>query len=139
MESDPYNYAHTAADSPTHVHSGNQTTHIILFTLGVRSLYVDAENDLVLVETNLPAAHVQDLLEATGKLVLFRGFGSSSGGVNTLAAVAIFRENKVKGLARFLQVDERNFVVDGIIDGLQPGQHNIRVRQFGDLSQGCFR
>lgn len=93
----------------------------------------------MLVETNLPAAHVQDLLEATGKLVLFRGFGSSSGGVNTLAAVAIFRENKVKGLARFLQVDERNLVVDGTIDGLQPGEHNIRVRQFGDVSQGCFR
>ena len=110
-----------------------------MLSAGVRSVYTDAENDLVLVETNLPAAHVQDLLEATGKLVLFRGFGSAVDSVTSSAAVAIFRKNEVKGLARFLQVDDESFVVDGTIDGLQPGKYNVRVRQFGDLSRGFLR
>ena len=102
-------------------------------------MYVDAENDLVLVETDLPTAHVQSLLGATGKLVLFRGFGSSVDSVTSSAAVAIFKMNEVKGMARFLQVDGRSFVVDGTIDGLQPGMYNVRVRQYGDLSQGSLR
>ena len=110
-----------------------------MLSAGVRSVYIDAENDLVLVETNLPAAHVQDLLEATGRLVLFRGFGSAVDSTTSSAAVAIFRKNEVKGLARFLQVDDKSFVVDGTIDGLQPGKYNVRVRQFGDLSRGFLR
>ena len=100
---------------------------------------MDTKNDLVLVETNLPAAHVQELLEATGRLVLFRGIGSSVEGVTSSAAVAIFKRDVVKGLVRFLQVDDRRFVVDGTVDGLLPGDYHVRVRQFGDLTQGCAR
>ena len=106
---------------------------------GVRSTQVDWQNDLVLVESNLPVDHVQKLLEATGKLVLFRGSGSTVSGVDSPAAVAIFSTDQLKGLVWFLQVDERSVVVDGTVDGLEPGEYCLKVRQFGDLSQGSAR
>jgi len=44
---------------------------------GVRSVYVSLEEEVVLVETNLPSATVQGYLEATGRLVVFRGYGGT--------------------------------------------------------------
>ena len=97
------------------------------------------DNDLVLVESVLPSSHVQRVLEATGKLVLFRGLGSTVAVSAPAAAVAIFRGERVKGLARLVQVDEKKCVVEGVVDGLQPGPCLVRIREFGDLSQGCSR
>ena len=106
---------------------------------GVQSTYVDVENDLVLVEARLPTSRVQELLQATGRLVLFRGLGSSTGGTTAAAAVAIFRGGGVAGLVRLVQADEQHCVVEGTVDGLRPGPHQLRVLQYGDLSQGCAR
>ena len=43
-------------------------------------MYVDLSDELVLVETYLPSSSVQALLEDTGKLVVFRGFGGTGQG-----------------------------------------------------------
>lgn len=105
-------------------------------------MYVDAENDLVLVETTLQSARVQELLQATGRPVLFRGLGgsnTSTSGLTESAAVAIFSGSEVQGLVRLVQVDERQCVVEGTIDGLRTGPHLIRVLEFGDLSHGSAR
>ena len=91
------------------------------------------------MESSLPSAHIQRLLEATGKLVLFRGLGSSAAVTVPSAAVAIFRTEEVKGLARLVQIDDQRCVVEGTVDGLHPGLHQVTVRQFGDLSRGCAR
>lgn len=45
----------------------------------------------------------------------------------------------VRGLVRFLQVTPRSCLVDGAIDGLQPGPHGLHVHEFGDLSRSCDR
>ena len=100
---------------------------------------MDVDNDLVLVESSLSSVHVQELLQATGKLVLFRGLGSSTEVTVPGAAVAIFRGDMVVGLARLVQVNDHCCVVEGTVDGLEPGQLQIRVLQYGDLSQGCAR
>ena len=105
----------------------------------MRSTYVDVDNDLVLVESSLPSAHVQELLQATGKLVLFRGLGSSTEVAVPAAAVAIFRGDVVTGLVRLVQVNNDCCVIEGTVDGLEPGPLQIRVLQYGDLSQGCAR
>ena len=55
------------------------------------------------------------------------------------AAVAEVRGSGVKGVARFIQNDEDVCVIEGTFDGLQPGKHDIRVHEFGDLSNGCQR
>ena len=100
---------------------------------------MDVENDLVLVESSLPSAHVQELLQDTGKLVLFRGLGGSMEVAVPAAAVAIFRGDTVAGLARLVQVDDHCCVVEGTVDGLEPGLLQLRVLKYGDLSQGCVR
>ena len=177
------------------------------------------EEEVVLVETSLPSATVQGYLEATGRLVVFRGYGGtgqqgetcvgqcqanfelgskseilrqSAVGIapfpgpcttewrpgneatvgiyltlkcpllspphtpthiiharhtyvvsSTLhhgAAVVILRgEGRVGGLVRMVQVTPDRCVVEGTVDGLAPGQHDIRVHQYGDLSEGCER
>lgn len=104
----------------------------------MQSTYVDVENDLVLVEATLPSARVQEILRATGRLVLFRGVGGSSE-ITESAAVAIFRGNEVQGLVRLVQVDEQYCVIEGTLDGLQTGSHQVRVLEYGDLSHGSAR
>ena len=39
---------------------------------------MDLNNELVLVTTTLPSATVTSLLEETGKLVVFRGYGGAT-------------------------------------------------------------
>lgn len=108
---------------------------------GIASAYVDVENDLVLVETQLPSKKVQELLESTGKLVLFRGVGGTESveptdGSARDAAVAIFRGDGVNGLTRLVQVDEGRCVIEGTLDGLEPGQYRLEVHEYGDMSSG---
>lgn len=116
---------------------------LLTLAAGVFSTYIDVENDLVLVETSLPSAHVQKLLEGTGKLVVFRGIGGAAGGDNVSdghgAAVAIFRDGGINGLARLVQTSAECCVVEGTVDGLHPGLYQLQVRRYGDLSQGCLR
>ena len=113
--------------------------YVLFSLLGVQSVYVDADNDLVLVETTLSSSHVQELLQATGKLVLFRGIGNATEVNVPSAAVAIFCTGEVKGVIRIAQIDNQHCVLEGTVDGLQPGPHQVRVRQYGDLSEGSSR
>ena len=46
-----------------------------MYIVGIESSHVDLNNELVLVTTTLPSATVTSLLEETGKLVVFRGYG----------------------------------------------------------------
>ena len=78
---------------------------------GVRSVYVDIANEIVLVQSTLPSSTVQRHLEQTGKLVVFRGYGSGGEGSNVAApshhgaAVSIMKwKGVVHGLARLVQV-----------------------------------
>lgn len=47
--------------------------------------------------------------------------------------------DSVKGVIRMVQVNEEICVLEGTIDGLQPGEHALRIHNNGDLSQGCDR
>ena len=46
--------------------------------IGIESAHVDLNNELVLVTSTLPSATVTSLLEETGKLVVFRGYGGAT-------------------------------------------------------------
>lgn len=76
--------------------------------LGIDNVFVDISNELVLVDTSLPSSTVQHLLESTGKLVVFRGFGSTRSGTTAShhgAAVAVMKgHGYTSGLARLVQV-----------------------------------
>ncbi|CAG2195079.1 CCS [Mytilus edulis] len=59
---------------------------------------------------------------------------------NLGAAVALMDtglDSKVKGVVRFVQVDDSTCVVDGTLDGLLPGKYGVYLHEFGDISAGC--
>lgn len=46
---------------------------------------------------------------------------------------------KIQGVVRFLQLSERRCLIDGTIDGLEPGPHGLHVHALGDLTLDCLR
>lgn len=82
-----------------------------LLRQGISNVFIDISNELVLVDTTLPSSSVQSLLESTGKLVVFRGFGGqqenegSKGSGHHGAAVVVMRgRGQFCGLIRMVQV-----------------------------------
>lgn len=45
----------------------------------------------------------------------------------------------VQGVVRFLQLSEEACLIDGTIDGLDPGPHGLHVHTLGDLTRDCLR
>jgi copper chaperone for superoxide dismutase len=83
-----------------------------------------------------------------GSLAVLKGMGSGIGvnGNSKLenldAAVCELNNDEnlplnIKGVIRFVQLDEEHCAIDGIVDGLAPGPHAFNVCEFGDLSNGC--
>lgn len=65
-----------------------------------------------------------------------RNLGSA---VAQLAGESGFSSGILKGVVRFVQSDAKTCVVEGTIDGLTPGSHNLQVHECGDISKGCDR
>ncbi|KAM8969045.1 copper chaperone for superoxide dismutase [Sarcophilus harrisii] len=104
---------------------------------GIQGMEVQLENQSVLVTTTLPSQEVQDLLESTGCQAVLKGMGSHMH-QNLGAAVAMIgRPGAVQGVVRFLQVSPKCCLIEGTIDGLEPGPHGLHVHQYGDLTENC--
>lgn len=58
-----------------------------------------------------------------------------------VAAVAIVSgESHQKGVVRFVASSDEVCIIDGTVDGLQPGvQYSLLIHEYGDLSSGCDR
>ena len=66
--------------------------------------------------------------------------GASYLAENLGAAVAILGgPGPVQGVVRFLQLTPEHCLIEGSIDGLEPGPHGLHVHQFGDLTRNCNR
>ncbi|XP_074087090.1 copper chaperone for superoxide dismutase [Macrotis lagotis] len=104
---------------------------------GIQGAEVHLENQSILVTTTLPSQEVQSLLESTGRQAVLKGMGSNML-QNLGAAVAMLgRPGSVQGVVRFLQVSPKCCLIEGTIDGLEPGPHGLHVHQYGDLTQNC--
>lgn len=101
---------------------------------GVKSVDVDLKKGSVVVDSNLAVTDVQKKLESTGRKVVIKGQAGS------LAAVSILQpcNSNVQGVIRFIQAGPDACVIDGTIDGLKPGSHQISVHECGDLSKGSY-
>lgn len=56
------------------------------------------------------------------------------------AAVAMLAgAGSIQGVVRFLQLSEERCLIDGTIDGLEPGPHGLHVHTLGDLTLDCLR
>ncbi|XP_065651571.1 copper chaperone for superoxide dismutase isoform X2 [Hydra vulgaris] len=104
---------------------------------GIKSFEVDLDKQSVIVTTNLPSSIVQESLESTGMLAVYRGQGENS--VNLGAAVAILKSgHQTYGLVRFVQKDLNSCIIDGSISKLSPFcKHAVHIHELGDLSNGC--
>ncbi|XP_050430257.1 copper chaperone for superoxide dismutase [Adelges cooleyi] len=118
--------------------------HEKLCQIGVpkSDIQVSLDTGIVIVDTNLPSSLILTTIESTGNKAVLKGYGSSSH-FNIGAAVAMLggttghSVSDIKGVVRFVQLNEKQCIVDGTIDGLSPGKHGIHVYECGDLSNGC--
>ncbi|XP_046985626.1 copper chaperone for superoxide dismutase [Schistocerca americana] len=107
---------------------------------GISKFDVSLKDESVVLETTLPTSEILEKLESTGCRAVLKGYG---GGVCKTAAVAMVgndcgrADGHIKGVIRFLQLDNDTCVIDGTIDGLEPGKHGIHVYECGDISDGC--
>ncbi|XP_066574858.1 copper chaperone for superoxide dismutase isoform X2 [Amia ocellicauda] len=104
---------------------------------GVRSVDIDLQQGAVLVEAALTSREVQDLIESTGRRAVLKGMGVSEQDLGVAVAM-LAGAGPVQGVVRFLQVSEHRCLIDGTIDGLQPGTHGLHIHELGDLTQDCL-
>ncbi|KAI9764893.1 MAG: copper chaperone, partial [Candelina submexicana] len=77
-------------------------------------------------------------IQATGRDAILRGSGASnSAAVCILETHSSIVRDKVRGLARIVQVSTNLSLVDLTIRGLSSGTYWVTVRQTGDISQGA--
>ena len=106
---------------------------------GIKEFSINLEEQQVMVETSLSPLKVQSLIESTGKKAVIQGIGSkpSSAAVAFLGYPVGFTTGALRGVVRFIEIDEKTCIVDGTIDGLSSGEHGIHIYSSGDLSRGC--
>ncbi|KAG8006061.1 Copper chaperone for superoxide dismutase [Nibea albiflora] len=104
---------------------------------GVTSVRIDVAKEEVLVESTLTTADVQALIESTGRRAVLKGIGGSEQDRGSAVAMMAGVGN-VQGVVRFLQLSEGHCLIDGTIDGLEPGPHGLHVHTLGDLTQDCL-
>ncbi|XP_070710995.1 copper chaperone for superoxide dismutase [Pempheris klunzingeri] len=104
---------------------------------GVKSVSIDVGKEEVLVESALTSAEVQALIESTGRRAVLKGIGGSERDLGA-AVVMLAGGEKIQGVVRFLQLTEGRCLIDGTIDGLEPGPHGLHVHALGDLTQDCL-
>lgn len=95
---------------------------------------IDLKEGRVIIESKAPWIEIQDKIEKTGKRAVLAGFGGSS-------AVAMINNEStnIRGVIRFTALDNlsasNGCVIDGVIDGLDSGKHNLYIYECGDLSE----
>ncbi|XP_068611834.1 copper chaperone for superoxide dismutase [Brachionichthys hirsutus] len=104
---------------------------------GVTSVGVDVGKEQVLVESSLGVAALQALIESTGRRAVLKGLGGSQQDLGSAVAV-MAGAGGVQGAVRLLQLSEERCLIDGTIDGLEPGPHGLHVHALGDLRQDCL-
>ncbi|XP_036403662.1 copper chaperone for superoxide dismutase-like [Megalops cyprinoides] len=104
---------------------------------GVQSVKIDLAREEVLVESALTSQEVQALIESTGRQAVLKGMGTDEKDLGVAVAM-LGGTGPVQGVVRFLQVTEDRCLVDGTIDGLEPGPHGLHVHELGDLTRDCL-
>lgn len=111
---------------------------------GIQSLDISLQNKTVTIEATAPPSLLFRTLHSTGISTVLRGQSSKTQHLG--AAVCIFEsfpgakgwaQTNNKGLARLVQVDDENCLVDVTVDGIPQGEHSVTVHECGDISGGC--
>uniref|UniRef100_A0A093VIB9 Superoxide dismutase 1 copper chaperone n=1 Tax=Talaromyces marneffei PM1 TaxID=1077442 RepID=A0A093VIB9_TALMA len=105
---------------------------------GITKVEARLADQLVLVEGTAAPSSIVAAIQGTGRDAILRG----SGGTNSAAVCILETHNttvpeKIRGLARMIQVSKTQTLVDLTINGLSPGRYWATVRETGDISQGA--
>ncbi|KAF2893870.1 hypothetical protein ILUMI_12311 [Ignelater luminosus] len=100
---------------------------------GVEKVDVNLQTGSVVVDTTLTTEDIQKRLESSGRKAVVKGLAGSLAGV----AILDTGNHNVQGVVRFVQINQNTCIVDGTIDGLNPGVHGLFVHETGDISRGC--
>ncbi|KAB8215223.1 superoxide dismutase [Aspergillus novoparasiticus] len=105
---------------------------------GINKVDASLKDQLVFIEGTAPPSSIVSAIQATGRDAILRGSGTSnSSAVCILETHANSVPNKIRGLARMVQVSSNMTLVDLTINGLAPGKYWATVREAGDISQGA--
>ncbi|KAI9037975.1 copper chaperone CCS1 [Aspergillus affinis] len=105
---------------------------------GVNKVDANLKDQLVFIEGTAAPSSIVTAIQATGRDAILRGSGTSnSSAVCILETHSNTVSNKIRGLARMVEVSPTMTLVDLTINGLAPGQYWATVRQAGDISQGA--
>ncbi|CAI6340343.1 unnamed protein product [Periconia digitata] len=104
---------------------------------GIQKVTANLKDQLVSIEGTAAPSSIVEAIQATGRDAILRGSGNSnSAAVCILESHAPHVEDKVRGLARMVQVGPNLTVIDLTIRGLSPGTYHATVRERGDISEG---
>ncbi|EHA22109.1 hypothetical protein CBS63078_3286 [Aspergillus niger] len=105
---------------------------------GINMVEANLKDQLVFIEGTAPPSSIVSAIQATGRDAILRGSGTSnSSAVCILETHSNSVSNKIRGLARMVQVSSNMTLVDLTINGLTPGKYYATVRDTGDISQGA--
>jgi len=108
-----------------------------LESAGITDYVVDLANQKVRVTSDKNTQEVKAVLETTGKLAVLVGTGSIASAVAMVGKEGDYFSPGTKGVIRLTQVDREHCVIEGVVDGLSPGEHGLAIHETGDTSRGC--
>ncbi|KAM8714351.1 hypothetical protein ACLKA7_014476 [Drosophila subpalustris] len=106
---------------------------------GMGHIEIDPAEGRVVIQTTAPWSEVQDKIESTGHQAVLSGFGGQSAVALINTTGCVVDKTPVQGAVRFTTIaaQQAGVVVDGVVDGLQPGLHGFHIHESGDVSEGC--
>jgi len=110
-----------------------------LFNLnGISKVDADLAQQLVSIEGTAAPSAIVAAIQSTGRDAILRGSGApNSAAVCILETHSTTVPNKVRGLARLVQVSPALTLVDLTIRGLSPGSYWATLRETGDITEGA--
>ncbi|KAI9791032.1 MAG: hypothetical protein M1833_001723, partial [Piccolia ochrophora] len=105
---------------------------------GISNVDANLKDQLVSVEGTAAPSTIVAAIQSTGRDAILRGSGASnSAAVCILETHSTKVANKVRGLARMVQVSPTLTLVDLTIQGLSPGKYTATVRESGNITDGA--
>jgi len=105
---------------------------------GVTNVQANLKDQLVFVEGTIAPSQIVGAIEGTGRDAILRGSGkSNSAAVCILETHSTSVPDKVRGLARMVEVSPNMTLIDLTIRGLPAGRYQATVRETGDISRGA--
>ncbi|KAK0099858.1 copper chaperone [Cadophora gregata] len=106
---------------------------------GIHKVEANLKDQLVTIEGTAAPSAIVAAIQSTGRDAILRGTGgSNSAAVCILETHSTTVSDKVKGLARMVQVSPDLTLIDLTIRGLSPGSYWATVRETGDISNGAI-